>query len=73
MHPSRDVPAIGERVVVRSRTGGVGPSGGPELTDVIGHVLAVDEHEVRLERRDATVTTVAWAEVVTWKRVPEAR
>jgi hypothetical protein len=58
---------------VRFRTGGIGPSGGPEMTDVIGHVRASDADSVTVERRDGTVTTVAWSDVVACKVVPDQR
>ncbi|MCW2830793.1 MAG: family N-acetyltransferase [Aeromicrobium sp.] len=61
----------GARIVVRHETGRVGPTGGPEMTDVIGHVRAVDDTAVTVERRDGTVAVVTLASVVTWKRVPD--
>jgi hypothetical protein len=61
---------LGQRVVVRSRTGGIGPSGGPEMTDVIGHVRALTADVVTLERRDGTLVDVRRSDVVTWKEVP---
>ena len=60
-------PAVGQRAVVRFRTGGTGPSGGPEMTDVIGYVRAVDADTVTLERKDGTASTVAWVDVVACK------
>jgi ribosomal protein S18 acetylase RimI-like enzyme len=68
---SLDGGALGRRVVVRHETGGVGPSGGPELNDVIGRVQAVDDTSVTLERRDGRTQVVALADVVTWKPVPD--
>ena len=62
---------VGQRVVVRSRTGGVGLSGGPEMTDVIGQVRAVSDDLVTLERRDGVLVDVRMDDVVTWKEVPE--
>lgn len=61
----------GRRVVVRHETGGVGPSGGPELNDVIGRVLTVDETTVTLERRDGRSQAIDVAGIVTWKPVPD--
>ncbi len=63
---------LGQRVVVRSRTGGIGMSGGPEMTDVIGHVRALSEDVITVERRDGTLVDVRRSDVVTWKEVPPA-
>lgn len=65
-----DRAAIGTRIVVRHETGGVGPSGGPEMTDVLGHVRAVDETSVTIELRDGRSRTIELGTVVTWKPVP---
>ena len=62
---------VGTRVVVRYLTGLVGPSGGPEMTDVIGHLRAVDERTITVERRDGLLATVRIADVTVWKAVPE--
>jgi hypothetical protein len=66
-----DSQALGRRVVVRYLTGRTAPSGRPELTDVIGHVRAVDADTVRIERHDGTLVTVRREDAVTWKHVPE--
>jgi hypothetical protein len=66
-----DSETIGQRIVVRYRTGGTAPSGRPELTDVIGHVRAADVDTVQIERRDRTLVTVQRADAVTWKPVPD--
>lgn len=63
--------ALGSRIVVRHETGRVGPSGGPEMTDVIGHVRALDADTVTIERHDGRIELVARATVTTWKPVPE--
>lgn len=67
-----DPGSAGRRVVVRYATGGRGPSGGPELTDVVGRVLASDAESVTIERRDGTAVLVDRALIVTWKPVPDA-
>lgn len=61
---------VGSRIVVRHETGRRGPSGGPEMTDVIGHVRAVDETSVTIELRDGKTRVVDLGTVVTWKPVP---
>lgn len=66
-----DAAAVGARIVVRHETGGVGPSGGPELTDVVGRVRAVDGQSVTIEQRDGSLRAVDLAAVVTWKPVPD--
>jgi ribosomal protein S18 acetylase RimI-like enzyme len=66
-----DARAVGSRIVVRHETGGVGPTGGPELTDVVGRVLSVDETSVTVELRDGRPRVVRLADVVTWKPVPD--
>ena len=62
---------IGQRVVVRYRTGRMAASGRPELTDVLGHVRAVDDESMQVERRDGSLVTVLRADAVTWKPVPD--
>ncbi|MRJ76638.1 GNAT family N-acetyltransferase [Aeromicrobium sp. SMF47] len=66
-----DAAVIGRRIVVRHETGGVGVSGGPEMSDVIGHVTAVDATSVTLELRDGRTADVALSTIVAWKPVPE--
>ena len=66
-----DADVVGTRIVVRHETGGVGPTGGPQMTDVIGHVLAVDASSVTIEQRDGRTRVVELATVVTWKTVPD--
>jgi ribosomal protein S18 acetylase RimI-like enzyme len=66
-----DAPTVGRRIVVRHLAGGVGPSGGPALNDVIGRVLAVDSRSVTVEQRDGRTVVIALASVVTWKAVPD--
>lgn len=63
--------SIGARIVVRHETGGTGPSGGPEMSDVVGHLRAVDDQGVTVELRDGAVRVVERARIVTWKRVPD--
>ena len=71
--PELDISLIGRRVVVRWRTGGTGPSGGPEMTDVIGHVRAVTADLVTIQRRDDTMIDIRVTDIVTWKVVPPQR
>jgi hypothetical protein len=71
--PFPDPSVIGQRVVVRYRTGGTGPSGGPEMTDVIGHVRVISASTITVERRDRTQIDVRRADLVTWKVVPPLR
>ena len=66
-----DSRTIGQRIVVRYRTGGTARSGRPELTDVIGHLRAADIDTVHIERRDGTFVTVQRVDTVTWKPVPD--
>ena len=62
---------VGRRVVVRYLTGQVGPSGGPEMTDVVGHVCAVGGGTITVERRNGELATVRVADITAWKVVPE--
>lgn len=62
---------VGQRLVVRHVVAGQGPSGGQAMTDVVGRVLALDETTVTLERRDGTMVTVALADIVASKVVPQ--
>lgn len=61
---------IGKRMVVRSIVAGFGPSGGPAMTDVVGRVLAVDDLQMTVERRDGSTVNIALATVVAAKIVP---
>ncbi len=64
-------PAVGSRIVVRSRTGRIGPSGGPEMSDVVGRLLEADETVLVVQRRDGRVERVERASIVTLKSVPD--
>lgn len=66
-----DPDARGRRVVVRHVVGGRGPSGGPAMTDVVGRLVEVTEHEATVERRDGSLARVSLSDVVTWKVVPD--
>ena len=66
-----ELPAIGARVVVRARTGRLGPSGGPELTDVIGRLLTTSGLDLSIEDRNGAVTTIRLGDVVALKQVPD--
>lgn len=66
-----DAPTVGQRVVVRHLAGGVGPSGGPALNDVVGRVLEVDQESVTVQRRDGRMSVVTLSDIVTWKSVPD--
>lgn len=61
---------VGSRMVVRYLVPGVGLSGGPAMSDVVGRILTLGETLVTLERRDGTVATIELARVVTAKVVP---
>lgn len=63
--------SVGQRMVVRHRTGETAPSGRPELTDVLGHLRSVGPDAVQIERRDGSLVTVQRTDVVAWKPVPE--
>lgn len=61
---------IGARVVVRSRLAGRGPSGGPQLTDVVGVLERADAESLTVRRRDGSMSRVLVADVVAAKRIP---
>ncbi|WP_185973224.1 GNAT family N-acetyltransferase [Aeromicrobium piscarium] len=61
---------IGQRLSVRSLTGGQGPSGGPEATDTIGVLVAVEADSVVLERRDGSRTKLRTDRIVAARIVP---
>lgn len=65
-----DGTSIGKRMVVRYVVAGYGPSGGPAMTDVVGRVLAVDDLQVTVERRDGSTAVVDLLDVVAAKVVP---
>jgi hypothetical protein len=68
---SHDDLPVAQRIVVRSLVRGeVGPSGGPAMTDVVGVLEVVDEHEIVVRRKDGTIRRVARADIVVIKRVP---
>ena len=45
-------------MVLRHAGGGIGPGGGPVMSDIIGRILAVDDTVVTIERRDGSVVSV---------------
>jgi N-acetylglutamate synthase len=64
-------PRLGQRVVVRTLVAGErGPSGGPAMTDVVGHLEVADAREVVVRRRDGTMQHIARADIVAMKPVP---
>ena len=65
-----DAGKVGSRMVVRYAVGGIGPTGGPVMSDVIGRILAVDDTAVAIERRDGSMVSVALDSIVTSKVVP---
>ena len=65
-----DASRVGSRMVVRYAVGGIGPGGGPVMSDVIGRILAVDDMTVAIERRDGSMVSVALDSIVTTKVVP---
>lgn len=61
----------GKRVTVRARTGRVAASGRPEMTDVVGHIIEIDDTHLRVtDRRDVT-HTILIDDVVILKVVPD--
>ena len=49
---------VGTPMVLRHAGGGIGPGGGPVMSDIIGRILAVDDTVVTIERRDGSVVSV---------------
>jgi ribosomal protein S18 acetylase RimI-like enzyme len=66
-----DAAAVGRRIVVRHETGGVGPTGGPEMSDVVGRVLELGDDSVTIETRDGRPHVVPLGSVVAWRPVPD--
>ncbi len=64
--------SIGRRFVVRHVIPGLGPTGGPAMTDVVGRVVTFDTTSVRLERRDGSEVSIELASIVITKPVPDA-
>lgn len=62
----------GSRIVVRHETGRVGPSGGPEMTDVIGHVRQIAPGSITVETRTGELRTIDTVTIVNLKQVPDA-
>jgi N-acetylglutamate synthase len=62
---------IGQRVVVRTTVAGeIGPSGGPVLTDTLGHLESWSDTTIGVRKADGTLITIALADVVAAKVVP---
>lgn len=62
---------VGRRVVVRRVVPGeTGPSGGPLLTDVIGHCEAWVDNHVMVRRDDGSAVAIPLADIVSGKPVP---
>jgi N-acetylglutamate synthase len=57
---------VGSRVSVRSRIAPDRP-GAPSTTDTVGYLLAWTDQELRIQRRDGTVTTVASSDLLAGK------
>ncbi len=62
---------IGRRVSVRSLTGGRGPTGGPEATDTIGVLMAVEDEAVIVECRDGSRRRLPFDRIVAARVVPQ--
>ena len=68
---TRGASNVGIPMVLRYAGGGIGPGGGPVISDLIGRILAVDDTVVAIERSDGLVVSVAsLLSVVTSKVVP---
>jgi ribosomal protein S18 acetylase RimI-like enzyme len=62
---------IGQRVVVRTTVANeIGPSGGPALTDTLGHLESWSDTTIGVRKADGTLITIAMADVVAAKVVP---
>lgn len=62
---------IGKRVTLRTLTGGVGPTGGPEMTDAIGVVRSISDTEIELENRHGDLVVASLRHVVALRVVPD--
>lgn len=61
---------VGQRVVVRHLTGQVGPTGGPEMTDVLGICVSWGEAECVIETETGERAHIGLKDVVSGKPVP---
>ena len=68
---------LGTRLVVRALTGGVGPSGSPELTDVVGVLEEIAQptgegaQTWQIRKRDDSQVSVDSSQVVVVKRLSD--
>ena len=63
---------VGRRVVVRRVVPGeTGPSGGPAMTDVLGVMESWDETTTAVRTRTGELVTIAVADIVSGKPVPD--
>lgn len=60
---------VGSRVSVRSRIAPAGP-GAPSTTDTLGYLLAWDEQELHIRRRNGDVVRVATGDLLAGKVLP---
>jgi N-acetylglutamate synthase len=60
---------VGHRVVVR-RYVGIGPEGRPQLTDLLGDLVALDDEHLVVRSRDGAEHAIDRSEVTAAKRIP---
>jgi hypothetical protein len=60
---------VGSRVSVRSRIAPDGP-GAPSTTDTLGYLLAWSNDELRIQRRDGQIVSLATADLLAGKVLP---
>ncbi len=63
---------VGQRVTVRYRIGGTGPSGGPAMSDVVGEITEITDSSVFLRNRKGEIREVARSEIVKIHLIPPA-
>ena len=64
---------VGQRVTVRYRIGGTGPSGGPAMSDVVGELTEITNSSVFLRTRLGEIREVPRSEIVKVHVIPQAR
>ena len=60
---------VGRRVSVRSRLAAA--DGGPTTTDTLGRLLSWSDGQLRIERRDGTITPVLEADLLAGKVISD--
>ena len=61
---------VGEKVTVRYKIGGQGPSGGPAMSDVVGELVEITDSTLRVLHRSGDIRDIDRSHIVTVHVIP---